>query len=75
MLEKLVARKNDLGDSKSEVHRLDIAKPSQLAADQLKPVLTGLKKLSDLAKNVVVKEMIMILRSKLLSIKYLVLLN
>ena len=49
------ARKDDLANLKSEVDKLDIGKLSELDADKLKPVPTGLSKLNDVVKNDIAK--------------------
>ena len=81
--------KFDLASLKSEADKLDINKlrnvPSYLNSfrnkedkldiDKLVPVPVDLSKLSDVVKNGVVKKMYIMLRSKVLNIKYLVLLT
>ena len=82
------AKKFDLSNLKSNVDKLDIdklknvptnlsnlkSKKDKLDVDKLVPVPIDLCKLSDAVKNDVVK-MYMILRSKILKIKYLILLT
>ena len=51
------------------------SKVDKLDADKLVPVLVDLSKLSDVVKNYDVKKMYIMLRSKLLKIKYLILLT
>ena len=50
-------------------------KVDKLDVDELVPVPVGLSKLNDEIKNDVVKKMYIMLRSKLLRIKYLILLT
>ena len=50
-------------------------KVDKLDVDELVPVPVGLSKLNDEVKNDVVKKMYIMLRSKLLRIKYLILLT
>ena len=57
----------NLSNLKSEVDKLDVGK--------LLPAPVDLGKLSDVVKNYVVKEVYLILRSKILKIKYLILLT
>ena len=57
----------NLSNLKSKVDKLDV--------DKLVPVLVDLSKLSDVVKNYDVKKMYIMLRSKLLKIKYLILLT
>ena len=63
------AKKDDLANLKSEADKLDIDELSELDADKFKPVLTDLRKLSDVVKNYVVKKKDYMLRSKILKIK------
>ena len=57
----------NLSNLKSEVDKLDVGK--------LLPAPVDLGKLSDVVKNYVVKKVYLILRSKILEIKYLILLT
>ena len=57
----------NLSNLKSEVDKLDVGK--------LLPAPVDLGKLSDVVKNYVVKKVYLILRSKILKIKYLILLT
>ena len=82
-------KKFDLANLKSDVDKLDIdklknvptnlsnlkSKVDKLDVDKLVPVLVDLSKLSDVVKNYDVKKMYIMLRSKLLKIKYLILLT
>ena len=63
------AKKDDLANLKSEADKLDIDELSELDADKFKPVLTDLRKLSDVVKNYLVKKKDYMLRSKILKIK------
>ena len=67
------ARKDDIANLKSEVDKLHVDKLSELDADKLKSVPTDLIKLSNVLKNDVVKKKVIMLRSKILKIKYVVL--
>ena len=58
---------SNLSNLKSKVDKLDIGK--------LETILVNLNKLSNVAKNDVVKKMYIMLKSKILKIKYLILLN
>ena len=69
------AKKEDLANLKSEVDKLDVDKLSELDADKLKSVPTDLITISDIGKNELLKRKIVMLRSKTLKIKYLVLLT
>ena len=51
------------------------SKVDNLDVDKLVPVPVDLSKLSDVVKNDAVKKMYIMLRSKILKIKYLILLN
>ena len=82
-------KKTDLDHLKSDVHKLDIdilenvpnnlsnlkSKIDKLDVAELVPVPVDLSKLSDVVKNDVVKKMYIMLRSKILKIKYPILLN
>ena len=57
----------NLSNLKSKVDKLDV--------DKLVPVPVDLSKLSDVVKDDVVKKDVIMLRSKLLQIKYLILLT
>ena len=71
------AKKTDLANLKSDVDELNIdifkSKFDKLEVDKLVPVPVDLSKLGDVAKNDV-KKMYIMLRSKILKIKYLILL-
>ena len=67
------ARKDDVANLKSEVDKLHVDKLSELDADKLKSVPTDLIKLSDVLKNDIVKKKVILLQSKVLKIKYVVL--
>ena len=70
------AKKDDLANLKSEVDKLDIDKFKKIGIDKLALVSTVLSQLSDLVKNDVAKKKIfLMLRSKILKIKYQVLLT
>ena len=83
------AKKVDLANLKSNEDKLDIdklknvptnlsnlkSKVDKLDVDKLAPVPADLSKLSDVVKNDVVKKMYIMLRSKILKIKYLILLT
>ena len=69
------SKKDDLDNLKLEVDKLDIDKLEKLNADELKPVPTDLNKLSDVVKNVLLKKIYIMLRSKILMTKYLILLT
>ena len=78
------AKKVDLADLKSNVEKLDIdklknvatnlsnlkSKVDKLDVDKLVPVPVDLSKLSDVVKKMPLKKMYIVLRSKLLKIKY-----
>ena len=64
-----------IANLKSEVDKLDINKLSELDADKLKPVPIDLKNLSDVVDKKAAKRMYIMLRSKILKIKYLILLT
>ena len=57
----------NLNNLKNKVDKLDV--------DKLAPVPVDLSKLSDVVKNDVVKQIYIMLRSKILKIKYLILLT
>ena len=59
----------------SEVDKLDIDKLEKLDIDKMTPALTDLRKLSSVVKMMLLKKMFMMLKSKILKIKYLVLLT
>ena len=71
------AKKTDLANLKSDVDELNIdilkSKFDKLEVDKLVPVPVDLSKLGDVVKNDV-KKMYIMLRSKILKIKYLILL-
>ena len=71
------AKKTDLANLKSDVDELNIdilkSKFDKLEVHKLVPVPVDLSKLGDVAKNDV-KKMYIMLRSKILKIKYLILL-
>ena len=67
--------KNDLANLQSDVDKLDIDKSEKLDIDKLTPAPTDLSKLSNVIKMILLKKMFMMLRSKILKIKYLVLLT
>ena len=83
------AKNVDLASLKSNMDKLDIdklknvpaslsnlkSKVDKLDVDKLLPVVVDLSKLSDVIKNGVVKKMYIMLRSKILKIKYLTLLT
>ena len=83
------AKKVDLANLKSNVDKLDIDKlknvptnisnlknkVDKLDVDKLLPVSIGLSKLSNIVKNGVAKKLYIMLRSKILKIKYLILLT
>ena len=89
MIYQNVLKKVDLASLKSEADKLDIdklekvptglyslkSKVDKLDADKLVPVPVDLSKLSDVVKNDVVKKMHIMLRSKILKIRYLILLT
>ena len=89
LIHHLLLKKTDLANLKSDVDKLDIDKlkhiPTNLSnlkttldkldVDELVPVPVDLSKLSDVVKNDVVKKMYIMLRSKILKIKYLILLT
>ena len=82
-------KKTDLANLKADVETLDIdklkniptnfsnlkSKLDKLDFDKSVPVFVDLSKLSDVVQNDVVKKMYIMLRSKILKIKYLVLLT
>ena len=83
------AKKVDLPNLKSDADKLDIVrlknlptnwnnlkgKVDKLDVDKLVPVPVDLRKLRDVVKNDVVKKMYLMIRSKILKIKYLKLLT
>ena len=69
------AKKDDLANSKSEVDRLNIDKLSELDTHKLKPVSVDLKRLSEVVDIKIVKKDVYMLRSKILKIKYIILLT
>ena len=83
------AKKTDLANLKPDVNKLDTDKiknvPTNLSnlksrvdkldVDKLVPVPVDLSKLGDVVKNDVVKKMYIMLRSKILKIKYVILLT
>ena len=83
------AKKIDLANLKSNVDELDIeilknvttnlsnlkSKVDKLHVDKLVPVLVDLSKPSDVVKMMLLKKMYIMLRSKILRIKYLILLT
>ena len=83
------AKKIDLANLKSNVDELDIeilknvttnlsnlkSKGDKLHVDKLVPVLVDLSKPSDVVKMMLLKKMYIMLRSKILRIKYLILLT
>ena len=83
------AKKVDLASLKSDVHKLDIdklknvpsglgsfkSKVGKLDVDKLVPVPVDLSKLSNVVKKMSLKKMYIMLRSKILKIKYLILLT
>ena len=68
------AKKDDLAKLKSEGDKLDIDKLYELDPDKLKPVPVDLSTLSDVVNDDIVKKMYVILISKILKSKYLMLL-
>ena len=68
------AKKDDLANSKSEVDRLNIDK-FELDTHKLKPVSVDLKRLSEVVDIKIVKKDVYMLRSKILKIKYIILLT
>ena len=66
-IDKLKNPPNNLSNLKSKVDELDV--------DKLVPVPVDLSKLSDVVKNDVFKKMYIMLRSKIVKRKYLILLN
>ena len=82
-----LAKKTDLANLKTDLDKLDIDKlknvPSNLSnlkskvdrldIDKLVPVPVNLNKLSDIVENYIVKIMYIMLRPKILRIKYLIL--
>ena len=73
----ILLKKTDLANLKSDVDELNIdilkSKFDKLEVDKLVPVPVDLSKLGDVVKNDV-KKMYIMLRSKILKIKYLILL-
>ena len=83
------AKSTDLANSKYHVHKLDIDKlksvlsnlsnlknkTDKLGVGKLETTLVYLSKLSDTVKNEAVKKLNIMLRSKILKIKYLILLT
>ena len=83
------AKKTDLANLKPDVDKLDIdklksipsnscnfkSKVNKLDVDKFVPVPVDLGKLSDAVKIYVVKKIFVMLRSKILKIKYLILLT
>ena len=69
------AKKDDLAKLKSEGDKLDIDKLYELDPDKLKPVPVDLSKLSDVVNDDIVRKMYIILISKILKSKYLMLLS
>ena len=86
MIKSKVAKKFDLATSESDVNKLDIDRfkklPSNLSdlkskidildVNKLVPVPIDLSKLSNAVKSDAVKKMYVMLRSKILKIKYLI---
>ena len=82
------AKKSDLASSKSNVDKLDIdklknaptnlnnlkSKVDKLDVDKLVPIPLDLSKLSDVVKMMLLKKLNIMLRLKILKIKYLILL-
>ena len=83
------AKKSDLASSKSNVDKLDIdklenaptnlnnlkSKVDKLDVDKLVPIPLDLSKLSDVVKMMLLKKLNIMLRLKILKIKYLILLT
>ena len=83
------AEKVDLANLKSNVNKLGVdklknvptnlsnleSKVDKLDVDKVVPVPVGLSKLSDAVKIILLKKMYIMLRSKILKIKYLILLT
>ena len=69
------AKKDDLANLKSEVDKLNIDKLSELDTHNLKPVSVDLKGLSEVVDIKIVKKDVYMLRSKILKIKYIILLT
>ena len=89
LIHRILLKKTDLANLKADVETLDIdklkniptnfsnlkSKLDKLDFDKSVPVFVDLSKLSDVVQNDVVKKMYIMLRSKILKIKYLVLLT
>ena len=89
LIHRILLKKTDLVNLKADVETLDIdklkniptnfsnlkSKLDKLDFDKSVPVFVDLSKLSDVVQNDVVKKMYIMLRSKILKIKYLVLLT
>ena len=69
------AKKDDLANLKSQVDKLNIDKLSESDTHKLKPVSVDLKRLSEVVDIKIVKKDVYMLRSKILKIKYIILLT
>ena len=89
LIHRILPKQPDLANLKSDVDKLDTdklknvpsnlinlkSKVDKLDVDKLVPVPVDLSKLSDVVKMMLLKKMYIMLRSKILKIKYLILLT